>query len=177
MSNLTTLARPYAKAAFSLANEQSELAGWDSLLGTVGAIVSDETVADLLRNPEVSREQCLAIITDALGEGADKSFTGFLSVLGENKRLSLLPEISSLFSELRHEAEKRLRVRVVSAIELESSQAAQLEQALARRFDREIEMENIIDASVLGGAIVYAGDQVIDGSLLGRLEKLQAGLA
>jgi len=177
MSNLTTLARPYAKAAFSLAQEQFDLAGWDHLLRTAGAIVSDETVAGLLTNPEVSREQTLGLITDALGESAGERFTGFLSVLGENKRLPLLPEIAVLFSELRQEEEKRLRVQVVSAIELEPDQAQRLEKALAKRFDREIEMENIIDTSVLGGAIVYAGDQVIDGSLRGRLEKLQAGLA
>ena len=135
MSNLTTLARPYAKAAFSLAQEQSDLAGWDHLLQTAGAIVSDETVASLLMNPEVSREQSLGLITDALGDGAGERFNGFLSVLGENKRLPLLPEIAVLFSELRQEAEKRLRVQVVSAIELEPDQAGRLEKALAKRFE------------------------------------------
>lgn len=177
MSNLTTLARPYAKAAFALAQQQSDLSGWDRLLAVAATIVSDDTVARVLTNPEVGRDQSLRLIVDALGDSAGEQFSSYLAVLSENKRLGLLPEVARLFSELRQEAEKRLRVRVISAVELEAEQASRLKKALAKRFDREIEMESIIDPSVLGGAVVYAGDQVIDGSLRGRLQRLQAGLA
>ena len=91
--------------------------------------------------------------------------------------MSLLPEIRALFQELRAEAENRLRVKVVSAVPLDEDQAARLKAALASRFECEIELDNEIDAEVIGGAVVYAGDQVIDGSLRGRLNKLSNSLA
>ena len=104
-------------------------------------------------------------------------FRGFLDVLSSNDRLSLLPEIRALFQELRAEAENRLRVKVVSAVPLDEDQAGRLTAALASRFECEIELDNEIDAEVIGGAVVYAGDQVIDGSLRGRLNKLSNSLA
>ena len=94
-----------------------------------------------------------------------------------NGRLPLLPQVTRLFQQFREEAENRLRVRVVSAIPLDEDQAERMRAALARRFDCEIELDNEIDKGVIGGAVVYAGDQVIDGSLRGRLEKLSNSLA
>jgi F-type H+-transporting ATPase subunit delta len=131
----------------------------------------------LLSNPLVDSRQVINILGDALGGDLESRFGNFIDVLGDNDRLSLLPEIARLFRELREEAEKRLSVRVVSAIALEEDQSDRMKQALASRFDREITMVNEIDGSVLGGAVIYAGDQVIDGSLLGRLKKLQANLS
>ncbi len=177
MSSLTTLARPYAKAAFELAQGQDALADWDRLLGSAGDIVAEESMAALLVNPLADSGQAINILSEAMGGNLDTRFGNFINVLGENDRLSLLPQIAELFRQLREEAEKRLSVRVVSAIALEHDQAETMKQALANRFEREIEMVNVIDASVLGGAVIYAGDQVIDGSLLGRLQKLQANLA
>jgi F-type H+-transporting ATPase subunit delta len=174
---LTTLARPYAKAAFELAQGQGALADWDRLLGLAGDIVAEESMATLLGNPLAGSGQAINIIVEALGGELDTGFSNFIEVLGDNDRLTLLPQIAVLFRHFREEAEKRLSVRVVSAIALEDDQAEGMKQALAKRFEREIEMESVIDASVLGGAVIYAGDQVIDGSLLGRLQKLQAKLS
>ncbi|MCP4045599.1 MAG: ATP synthase F1 subunit delta, partial [Gammaproteobacteria bacterium] len=92
-------------------------------------------------------------------------------------RLPLLPEITDLYQRLREEADKLLRVKVVSAFELEEDQARRLKDALARRFDREILLESEVDSSVIGGAVVYAGGQVIDGSLKDRLTKLSNSLS
>jgi F-type H+-transporting ATPase subunit delta len=177
MSNLATLARPYAKAAFELAQDRDALADWDRLLNVAGQVVSEAPMSALLGNPLARASQAVAIITEALGDEADSTFVNFIGVLGDNDRLSLLPEIAVLFRGFREEAEKRLSVRVVSAIALEQDQAERMKAALAKRFDREIEMVSEIDASVLGGAVIYAGDQVIDGSLLGRLQRLQANLS
>ena len=177
MSSPTTLARPYAKAAFELAQGQDALSGWARLLGAAGEIVSEESMAALLGNPLADSGLVIGILTEALGGDLDTRFTGFIDVLGDNDRLSLLPEIAALFRQLKDEAEKRLSVRVVSAIALEEEQAERMKKALASRFECEIEMNSEIDASVLGGAVIYAGDQVIDGSLLGRLQKLQANLS
>ena len=90
--------------------------------------------------------------------------------------MSLCGEICRLFQKLRQEAEKRLEVRVVSATPLQDSQAERMRSALAKRFDCEITLNKDVDPEVLGGAIIYAGDQVIDGSIMGRLKRLEASL-
>lgn len=181
MSSVTTLARPYAKAAFALAQEHDALARWEDMLRASAAIAGNEQVADLLENPQVSDAQAVQMISDAAGEALggelDSGFQAYLSVLADNGRLALLPAITDLFSDLRAEAEKRLRVRVVSAVELDDEQASRMRDRLARRFEREIELENEIDPKVIGGAVIYAGDEVIDGSLRGRLQKLSGSLA
>jgi len=177
MSSLATLARPYAKAAFELAQGENALARWDEMLNLAGAIVSDDSMTKLLESPDVSDSEAVGILVEVAGEMLDGRFRDYLSVLADNGRLPLLPEVGGLFRQLREEAEKRLSVRVVSAIPLDESQTARLKEALARRFECEIELNNEIDTSVIGGAVVYAGDQVIDGSLRGRLQKLSNSLA
>ncbi|MBT8048004.1 MAG: F0F1 ATP synthase subunit delta [Xanthomonadales bacterium] len=177
MSSLTTLARPYAKAAFELAESQQALAQWEDMLGLAGSLVTEESMANLLQSPEVGDTQAVNIITDVAGDAFDNRFRDFLSVLAANGRLPLLPQIIELFRRLREEAEKRLSVRVVSAVPLDEDQASRMRQALARRFDCEVILENEVDANVIGGAVVYAGDQVIDGSLRGRLQMLSNSLA
>jgi F-type H+-transporting ATPase subunit delta len=177
MSSLTTLARPYAKAAFELAQADQALARWDDMLSMVSGIAGEESMASLLESPHVSGAQAGKIITDTAGEALDDRFRSYVSVLAANGRLSLLPQITTLYRQLREEAEKRLSVTVVSAVPLDDDQAGRIRDALASRFDREIELENEIDARVIGGAVVYAGDQVIDGSLRGRLQKLSNSLA
>jgi F-type H+-transporting ATPase subunit delta len=182
MSSVTTLARPYAKAAFALAQTEGALARWEMLLGASAAVVEDPTMADLLGSPHATDAEAVKMIADtvratAAAESLNERFTGYLSVLAEYGRLALLPEITAQFRDLRAEAEKRLRVRVVSAVALDDTQSSRLQQALARRFERDIELENEIDPRVIGGAVIYAGDEVIDGSLRGRLQKLASSLA
>jgi len=177
MSSLTTLARPYAKAAFELALADQDLAGWEKQLTLAGDIAGAESMAILLDNPLVQAGQVVKIMVESAGEAFSERFRNFLSVLGANERLSLLPQITVLYRQFREKEEKRLSVRVVSAIPLDDDQASRMQAALARRFDCEIELQNDIDARVIGGAVVYAGDQVIDGSLRGRLQKLSNSLA
>ena len=177
MSSLTTLARPYAKAAFELAQAGNDLARWDDMLALASAITAEESVASLLESPHVGVGGVVKLLADIGGEHFNEKFRDFISVLGSNRRLPLVPEIAVLYQRLRREAEKRLHVRVVSAVPLEEDQSSRMREALAKRFESEIELENDIDSSVLGGAVIYAGDQVIDGSLLGRLRKLEQNLS
>lgn len=177
MSALATLARPYAKAAFQLARADSALAAWDEMLSLAAGIVSEPSVAQLLVSPHLSAEQAVELIAEAGGEAFDDRFRGYLSVLAENGRLSLMPEVASIYTRLRHEAERRLVAKVVSAVALDEDQKARMQRALSKRFDADIELENEIDENVIGGAVIYAGDQVIDGSLRGRLRKLEQSLA
>lgn len=177
MSALTTLARPYAKAAFQLAEKESSLRKWDGMLALAAGIVGDERVAAVIDSPHISPSQARDLVFEAGGDQFDGGFGDFLTVLSENGRLPLLNEIAAMYSKLRQAAEKRLEVRVVSAVALEADQEARLREALSKRFDADIELNNEIDRSVIGGAVIYAGDQVIDGSLLGRLKKLEQSLA
>ena len=176
MSNLTTLARPYAKAAFELAQAQGNLAGWEELLDASAAVAQDEGMAGWLQSPDVDRNFAVQIMNEAAGGNMDEHFKRFLGVLAANDRLLLLPEVTELFGRLREDSENRLQVRVVSARALGNDQAERMRAALSKRFDCEIELQNEIDASVLGGAVIYAGDQVIDGSLKGRLKNLENSL-
>jgi F-type H+-transporting ATPase subunit delta len=176
MSSLTTLARPYAKAAFEVASDEGALAAWDQALAIAAAVVSDDTMAEWLTSPDQTTEQAIAIIEDATKGDLDPAFRRYLAVMGDNDRLPLLPEVSSLYSELREEAENRLKVRVVSAVPLDEEQSSRMSAALAKRFERDIELHNDVDADVLGGAVIYAGDEVIDGSLRGRLGRLEHSL-
>lgn len=177
MSTLATLSRPYAKAAFELARSAQALASWSDMLALAGEMVTEPALARLLESPHISHERLVGIMSEAAGERFDKRFSDYLSVLADNGRLALLPHIAELYREFREEAERRLSVRVVSAVPLDEEQAGRMRDALARRFDREIELHNEVDAGVIGGAVVYAGDQVIDGSLRGRLQKLSGSLA
>jgi F-type H+-transporting ATPase subunit delta len=177
MSSLITLARPYAKAAFELARDEQSLVAWEEMLRLASEMVTEKSMAGLLESPHISSEELVRIITETAGDAFTGRFRDFLAVLGGNGRLPLLPQVTSLFSQLREEAEKRMSVKVISAVPLSDEQAGRLRDALSQRMECEIELDNEINKDVIGGAVVYAGDQVIDGSLRGRLEKLSTSLA
>lgn len=176
MSSLTTLARPYAKAAFGLAHDANALGPWQDMLRLAAEIATHPEVDAVLRNPLVSPKQGVEVLTAAAGERFDERFTAFLGVLGQNRRLVVLPEIAAAYERLKQDAEKRLRVKVVTAMPLDDSQAGRMRDALKSRFDCDVELDTEIDQGILAGAVIYAGDQVIDGSLRGRLERLSQSL-
>lgn len=176
MASPTTLARPYAKAAFEHARDGDRLAQWSHMLAFAAAIATDERAAMLLDDPRLSAEQQAKLFADIGGDAMDDHFNAFLGLLADNERLVLLPDILALFEHMRAEAEKRLTVRVISAVELSDDQKGRLGEALARRMGREIELECSLDSKLLGGAVIYAGDTVIDGSLSAKLQRLRAEL-
>jgi len=181
MSALTTLARPYAKAAFSLAQESAPgaegLSAWQDMLALASELAADQRVAGVLDNPLVSPAQAVQLVNDLAAGSFDDRFRAFVTVVGERRRLGLLPEINALFKKLKQAAEQRLQVRVVSARALDDDQAERMAAALQRRFNCAVDLESEIDPGLLGGAVIYAGDQVIDGSLRGRLNKLSNALS
>jgi len=177
MSSLTTLARPYAKAAFELAMGDENLAAWDDLLGVVTNITADQGMVTWLQSPHYKAQKAVDIILEALGDEVNARFLGYLGVLADNNRLLLCGEVHRLYRRLRQQAEKRLEVDVISAVPLDDSQAERMRVALAGRLDCEIVLNNHVESGVLGGAIIYAGNQVIDGSLKGRLSRLENSLS
>ena len=174
MSQTLTLARPYARAAFAVARDENALAAWSQALGFAAHVSADPRVATLLGDPRLRDADAIALLAPSdAGEG----FGRFLSMLGANRRLALLPEIAGLFEELRAEAERVVKARVTSASALPAGELDGIKAALRKRFGRDVEVETAVDPSLIGGAVIDAGDVVIDGSLKGKLERLQTALA
>jgi F-type H+-transporting ATPase subunit delta len=171
-----TIARPYAKAAFQYAQDAKAFADWSQGLKAAADIVADPRVAALTKSPQTSQDDLVSIILDVAGDKLKPGMQNFVRVLAENHRLLLLPEIASHYEALRSDVENTIDVEVVSAVALNDAQADKLSQALSTRLKRKVRMRNSVDASLLGGAVVRAGDLVIDGSLKGRLQRLATEL-
>ena len=176
MSQALTLARPYARAAFGVARDAGALPAWSEALALAARVAADPQVAGLLGNPKLAREDVGTLLAPA-GGAADEAYANFLGLLFQNNRLGLLPEIAGLFDELRFESERVVRAKVTSAAALAEAEVETIRAALRRRFGREVEVETAVDESLIGGAVINAGDVVIDGSLKGKLDRLQTALA
>ena len=176
MAEIATIARPYARAAFRYAAESHALAAWSKLLAAGAAVASDSSAAALFGNPRVVSAELvefIAGIATASGAAVDSNGRNFLALLAENHRLGLMAEIAAQFEALRAELENTVDVEVTTAMALSDAQRDRLAAALGKRLGRAVRLHERIDADLLGGAIVKAGDLVIDGSLTGRLARLE----
>jgi len=176
MAERATIARPYAKAAFEYARDANDFAAWSQALARTAAIVADPRVAALTKSPQWSVVDVASLVTDVAGASLNAGMQNFVRVLAENHRLLLLPEIAAHYEEFRSAVENTVDVEVVSAVELDAAQSGKLSAALGKRLKRNVRMRTSVDASLLGGAVLRAGDLVIDGSLKGRLERLATEL-
>ena len=176
MAEKATIARPYARAAFEHARASGTLAAWSELLQAASAAVEHPELAAVLTSPQLSAEQLATLLADVAGVERAAGGRNFLTLLAENRRLDLLPEIAGQFGKYRAQLENVAEVTVVSAVELDGAQRARLESALRSRFGREVRMQCEVDPGLLGGAVIRSGDLVIDGSLKSRLERLAAQL-
>ncbi len=174
MSQALTLARPYARAAFAIAREEGKFAPWSDALAFSARVAADPRVSALLSNPELARGDAVALLAP---EAAGETFGRFLKLLADEQRLQQLPEIAGLFEQLRAEAENVVKATVTSAGDLPPAELDKIKAALRKRFGREVEVTTAVDASLIGGAVIDAGDVVIDGSLKGKLSRLQNALA
>lgn len=172
MAELTTLARPYARAAFESARADSQLEEWANALAVAASVVVEPKVKQLLAAPGLTAAQKSAAFAEVCGSELSDKFNNFVSVLAENKRLALLPFIESLFVDLKAQLEKAINVEVTTAFSLTVELQSQLVIALTKKLDRVVTIESAVDESLIGGAVIRAGDTVIDGSVKGRLAKL-----
>ena len=170
MAEKVTLARPYARAAFEAAREHKDFERWSEMLAAAATTVDDERVVKLLSSPRVQLTDLVELV--AAASGADERGRNFLSTLAQNRRLGVLPEVAALYEELRAEIENIADVHVTSAVQLDEAQRTRLAAALKKRLKREVRLHCAVDAGLIGGAVVRAGDFVIDGSLKARLERL-----
>jgi F-type H+-transporting ATPase subunit delta len=172
MAELSTLARPYAKAAFNAALDSSQQDHWSAQLATLAAISQHETVERLIVNPELSAADKSITLKQLIGEPLNAGGSNLVDVLAENRRLGLLAEISEQFEVLKAEQEKTADVLVTSAFSLSDSQQKMLVEKMTAKLSREVQVTVEIDESLLGGVVIRSGDMVIDGSVRGKLAKL-----
>mgnify|MGYP003520071519 CR=1 FL=1 len=176
MAELSTIARPYARAAFEYARDSKQLPQWDEQLATAAAVVADKGLQAALNDPALTAERQARILTDVCGDTLGAHVGNFIAVLAANKRLSLLPEIHSLFAQYKANQEKSVDVEVISAFDLADAARDKLAEVLGRKLERQVKVRTTTDRNLLGGVLIRAGDLVIDGSVRGRLNKLAAAL-
>ena len=176
MADRSTIARPYARAAFEEARTDKRLAPWFEALTTGAAVVQDPRVKNLLGDPLVTPAQLAQLVIDIAGSGLDEHGQNFVRTLAENRRLGFLSEIAVIFSELKDAEEGIVDVTVTSAAPLDQQQQLTLTEALARRLKRQVRLHCETDTTLIGGAVLRAGDLVIDGSLRTRLDRLATEL-
>jgi len=177
MAETLTVARPYAHAAFLFASEHRVLKDWSEMLALLAAIVADPAMHALIENPRMTEAQLAGLIIGIGGERFTAQGANFVRALAENRRLGLLPDIAALFEIQRREAEGRVQAELTTAFPASAAQQALIIASLRKRLGREIELTCRTDAALLGGAVIRAGDLVIDGSVLGKLERLGTALS
>ena len=178
MAEKATLARPYARAAFSYARNANALATWGDALNAAAVVVSDSRVKQLIGNPKVSSAQLVEFIASVTTTGSlDAHVRNFLDELAHNGRLGLLPEVAAMFEEMRNDAENVADVQVTSAVELNDAQRERLATALKKRLKRDVRLHCNVDPQLLGGAVITSGDWVLDGSLRASLSALSTAMS
>lgn len=177
MAEFSTLARPYAKAVFEIARDESGFEKWGKGLDALAAAVESSDLAELIGNPALHKQDLGDILGKALASQLGNEGNALVRLLVENGRLTLAPYIAGQFEALRAEAESRVDVEITSAAEVQPELKNALTCAVASKLAREVDVTWLVDEALIAGAIIRAGDQVIDASASGDLEKLRQALA
>jgi len=177
MAEQTTIGRPYAEAAFELARDANALGAWAEALALSAAVVADERVDTILQSPQVDAQRKATLIIDVGGETLDERQRNFIRLLAERSRIRLLPEIRAQFDALRSKHERTLNASLTTAQPVDKAVSERLAKALSTRLGRTVTLETQTDETLIGGAVVRAGDLVIDGSVRGRLANLTGALS
>jgi F-type H+-transporting ATPase subunit delta len=175
MSELTTVARPYAKAAFDFALESASIDKWQEMLAFAGEVANNDDIKNLLASA-MAPEKLADIFNGVCEDQLNTHGQNFVKVLAENNRLSALPAISSTFTLLKQEYDKEIDVDVTSATELSAEQTGKMSAALEKRLARKVKLNCNVDPALVAGVIIKAGDTVIDGSVNSKLNRLSDAL-
>ena len=176
MAELSTVARPYAEAAFKLAREIGQVPEWADLLANLGAVVADPQVKSAVGDPALGAGKLVEFLSGVIPGGMGGEAARFVTLLSENGRVELLPEIAAQFHALRNRDEGRADLLVESAFPLESTALADLVASLERRFSRRLNPTVTVNSDLIGGVRVTVGDEVLDASVRGRLAQMATAL-
>lgn len=175
-----TIARPYAKAVFKLAQQQQKLPIWSQALQWLAQIAADHNMRAMLANPKYTKDQhaqmLIAVSEDKLPAQIAQFVINLLHVLAENKRLLILPAIYQLFAQLQDNAAGKVKLEIISAYSLDDASEQAIIAAVSHQFGKNLEVSSSVDASLIGGVVIRAGDQVIDASIKNRIAQLGAAL-
>ena len=176
MAEATTIARPYAEAAFAIAREQGAMDAWARMLSLGASIVRDARVAQALDNPRLGAPEKESLLLSIAGDDLTPDGRSFLRALVEADRIGLLPDIATLFGALKDRAEGAAKAQIETAFELTDAQVAELTSALEQRFGKRIEATVRVNPGLIGGARVTVGDTVIDASIQAKLAAMATQL-
>ena len=171
MSELATVARPYAQAAFDFALEKQALEQWSTMLSFAAAVSTDEAIKPLLTSGYTADKQAEIFIQVCTPE-LDEHGQNLIKVMAENGRLIALPEVAAMFAQLVTEHQKVVDVYVTSAIELSAEKQTDISESMEKRLSRKVRLHCTVDPSVVGGAIIKADNLVIDNTVRGKLNRL-----
>ena len=176
MAEPTTVARPYAEAAFRLADEGGALGKWSEMLAALAQVAQDDRVRAAIADPNLSDAKAAGLFISILAGRLSGDAENFVRVLAENGRLELLPEIRSQFEALKNEREGVLEAEVHSAFELTDAQVADLVQRLEKKTGRKVRAKIEVQKDLIAGVRIVLGDKVIDGSARAQLGALETAL-
>lgn len=172
MANLSSIARPYALAAFEYARDAKQLAEWKAFLMTAAMVTRHPSVQRLLANPEVTSDKLYSLYEHALTKMLTQEGKNFLRLLAQKRRLNALPEIVEAYGRHIAALEQVSTARVITAVESNEIFQHALAKALSKKTQREVQLLCEVDPDIIGGAIIHIGDNVIDGSVRGKLNRL-----
>jgi len=174
----SSIARPYAEAIFALAREADDFDRWSAFLARAAVVAADAQVVRLIQDPRVARETLLGIVADLSieSEGESEARRNFLRLLIANRRARALPDIAAHYERLRAEAEGTVDAELVTAFAVSDAQKEKIAAALGKKLGRKVRLGVSEDGGLIGGAIIRAGDMVIDASARGQLEQLKNAL-
>jgi len=176
MSELATLARPYAAAAFKRAKETGTTGKWSKNLAFLSAVLSEKDIVAIVDNPKVGSTRLSALMLDICKEQVDTEAENFLKLLVQNNRLKLLPAIAEIFESFKAEDEGYVEVEVLTAYAFSKEAKQDFASKLEKTLNKKVHMNVSVDKSLIGGVLVRAGDRVIDGSIRGQLQQMQKAL-
>lgn len=176
MSELATLARPYAAAAFKRAKETTTTDKWSQSLAFMSALLSDKNMLALVGNPKIGKDKIYGFLLELCQDQIDPESTNFLKLLVQNNRLTLLPHIASLFETYKSEDEGSVNVEVFTAFAFSKEAEKNFAETLEKTLSKKVRMTVSVDKSLIGGVLVRAGDRVIDKSVRGQLQHMQKAL-
>lgn len=176
MAEISTLARPYAQAIFNLANANNTLKAWSDTLALLSEVAANESMIEVISNPDVSSEQTVSLFLDVCKDNLDEQGINLVKLAAENDRLEIFPHIAESFEVMRAEEEGSIEAQVTSAYAVNATQKKSIAAALKEKLGREVTIKTNTDKSLLGGVIIRAGDIVIDGSVKTQLEKITHSL-
>ena len=173
----STIARPYASAVFELAQETGQVEEWSATLELLGVLASDKGMRQLMTNPKVSRDQLRDLVFDVCGDGLSDLGRNLVKLLVQGDRLQYAQHIKNQYEQMRAAAEGKVDVEVVTAYRLDRQQQDSIAETVADRLGKQVVIKTSVDETLIGGAVIRAGDSIIDASLRGRLTELRNELA